>query len=77
MRVLRVPVRPLEVPVNSPKPPRADELLEIAMELRTWSESAEGRTELASMMDMVRQAKAEASKDRQIDPKDLHAPVTL
>ncbi len=63
--------------MNSPKPPSTNELLEIARELRTWSESAEGRKELASMMDKVRQAKAESSKERRIDPKDLHAPVTL
>ncbi len=77
MRVLRVPVLPLEGPVNSPNPPSTAELLKIAMELKTWSESAEGRTELASMMDKVRLAKEDASKLRQIDPKDLHAPVTL
>lgn len=52
-------------------------LQEAATELKRWVESAEGRRELATMMEKVRRAEADAATARRLDPEDLHKPFTL
>ena len=63
--------------MSSGKPLTVEGLAETARELKKWIESAQGRRELAEMMDKARAAEKELATDRLVDLDDLHRPFTL
>lgn len=53
------------------------DLSAVAKELREWSESDQGRREVADLMRQARIGRTELEKARRVDEKDLHDAFTL